>query len=223
MSKKTVFKSAMAVILTALFFAMTGCGPDPLYVRVVFIEGVPEAGTVGTPLALTATIRPAFASNKNIVWLVKDARTTEASISGNILNALEGGIVTIRAIIANGIAEGRDYTQDFKIVFTTPEPDAIFYSIPEMKAWLDEQPDNTRNKPYRIKLNVDDLLGSALTDGSAGNALRGNSDKYVSLDISGSTFTSIGQEAFSWCESLTGVTIPNSVTSVRTPLLISTL
>jgi hypothetical protein len=214
MNKKTVFKCAIALILAALFFAMTGCGPDPLYVRVVFIEGVPEAGTVGTPLALTATIRPAFASNKNIVWLVKDARTTEASISGNLLNATVEGIVTIKAIIANGIAEGRDYTQDFKIVFTTPEPDAIFYSIPEMKAWLDEQPDNTKNKPYRIKLNVDDLGDDAHVSGSAGYALRRNRGKYVFLDLSDSTITSIEDFVFIGCTNLTGITIPDSVTSI---------
>jgi hypothetical protein len=43
-------------------------------------------------------------------------------------------------------------------------------------------------------------------------------NKYVSIDLSGSTFTSIGSEAFfhsrNMCPSLTGVTIGNSVTSI---------
>jgi len=121
MSRKTVFKSVVAVFLTALFFAMTGCGLDPFFVRVVHIEGVPDTGTAGTPLALTATIRPAFASNKDIVWSVKDAGNTKAEISGNILNAHAEGTVTIRATIANGIAEGKEYAQDFNIVFTVPK------------------------------------------------------------------------------------------------------
>jgi len=121
MSGKTVFKGAVAVIFAALFLAMAGCGPDPFYVRVVFIEDVPDAGIVGTPLALTASIRPAFASNKDIIWSVKDAGNTGASISGNILHAAAGGIITIKAIIVNGIAEGKDYIQDFKIEFTVPK------------------------------------------------------------------------------------------------------
>jgi len=121
MSRKTVFKSVAAVFFTALFFAMTGCGLDPFFVRVVHIEGVPDTGTVGTPLALTATIRPAFASNKDIIWSVKDAGNTGADISGNIINAAVGGIVTIRAIITNGVAEGKEYAQNFNIVFTVPK------------------------------------------------------------------------------------------------------
>jgi hypothetical protein len=121
MSRKTVFKSVVAVILTAFFFAMTGCELDPFFVRVVHIEGVPDTGTAGTPLALTATIRPAFASNKDIIWSVKDAGNTGADINGNILNAAAGGAVTIRAIIANGIAEGKEYAQDFNIVFIMPK------------------------------------------------------------------------------------------------------
>ena len=122
MKSKSLFKTALSLLLAVLFFAMAGCGShDSFYIRVAFIEGVPETGTVGTPLTLTATVRPAFANNNAIVWTVEDAGTTGASISGNILNAAADGIVTIRAIIANGIAEGKEYTQDFEIVFTAPK------------------------------------------------------------------------------------------------------
>jgi len=48
--------------------------------------------------------------------------------------------------------------------------------------------------------------------GSLGNALRQNGTKYVSFDFSGSTATSIGSSAFFGCTSLTGITIPDSVT-----------
>jgi len=117
MRRKTTFKSVVTVILAALFLAIAGCGPDPFYIHVASIEGVPETGEAGTPLILTGNVRPAFASNKDIVWVVIDAGTTGASISGNILNTSAGGTVKIRAIIANGEAEGKDYTQDFEIVF----------------------------------------------------------------------------------------------------------
>jgi len=118
MRRKPTFKYAVAVILAALFLAMAGCGPDPYFIRVEFIEGVPETGVVGTPLTLTGKVRPVFASNKNIVWSVKDAGTTGAGISGNKLTVNAKGTVTIRAKIANGFAEGKEYVQDFKVVFT---------------------------------------------------------------------------------------------------------
>ena len=117
MRRKSKFKNTAAVIFAALFLTMVSCSLDPFFIRVAFIEGVPKTGTVGTPLTLSGTVRPVFASNNAIVWIIEDAGTTGASISGNIINTTADGIVTIRAIIANGIAEGKEYTQDFKIVF----------------------------------------------------------------------------------------------------------
>jgi hypothetical protein len=55
------------------------------------------------------------------------------------------------------------------------------------------------------------------TRGSLGGALDSvaNRNKYVNLDLSGSTFTSIRNRDFADCKNLTGVTIPNSVTSIE--------
>jgi len=119
-NRKTVLKTAMRLCLlfATLLLILAGCDlPDPFYIKVISIEGVPETGEAGTPLFLTGTIRPAFASNDNIIWSVTDAGNTGAAISGNILYTQASGTVTIRAIIANGTAEGKEYTQDFEIVF----------------------------------------------------------------------------------------------------------
>ena len=105
----------MAVIFAALFLAMAGCGPDPFFIPVASINGVPETGTAGTPLILTGMVSPGFASNNAIIWLVRDAGTTGAVINGNILNTQADGTVVIRAVIINGIAEGANYSQDFSI------------------------------------------------------------------------------------------------------------
>jgi uncharacterized repeat protein (TIGR02543 family) len=116
MNKKSAFRpTGWLFPLFAALLIMTGCGPDPFYIQVALIEGVPETGEAGTPLTLTGTIRPTFASNKDIIWSVKNTGTTGASINGNILNTNANGIVIIRAKVANGMAEGKEYIQDFII------------------------------------------------------------------------------------------------------------
>jgi uncharacterized repeat protein (TIGR02543 family) len=117
----TTFKNAKRLyfVFAALFLAAAGCNfPDPFFVPVTAIEDVPAAGTAGAPLTLTATVRPGFASNSGIVWLVADAGTTGASVSGNVINTAANGTVIIIAKIANGKGEGKDFTQDFTIVFS---------------------------------------------------------------------------------------------------------
>jgi hypothetical protein len=88
-------------------------------------------------------------------------------------------------------------------------------TIAAFREWLTVQPANAANTAYNVKLNISDLAGSYNTSGSLGNALYTNDTKYVNLDLSGSTFTSIGTNAFGGCTGLTGITIPNSVTSIE--------
>jgi len=120
MNKNPALKSGWRLypLFSALLIIMAACGPDPFFIPVRFIGGVPETGRAGTPLILTGTVSPSFASNNVIVWLVEDAGTTGASISGNILNTQAIGTVSIKAIIPNGMAEGKNYTQNFIILFT---------------------------------------------------------------------------------------------------------
>jgi uncharacterized repeat protein (TIGR02543 family) len=96
---------------------MATCGPDPFFVPVVTISDVPETGTARVPLTLTGTVNPGFASNTSITWSVEDAGNTGAALSGKTLNTLTEGEVKIKAIVANGKAEGRDFTQIFTIIF----------------------------------------------------------------------------------------------------------
>jgi len=82
-----------------------------------------------------------------------------------------------------------------------------FTSVAEFEIWLNNQAANTESKPYTVVLVISDLY-------NLGTVLQNAPDKYVSIDFSGSTFISIGNGAFSYCESLARVTIPNSVTSI---------
>jgi hypothetical protein len=105
-----------------------------------------------------------------------------------------------------------------------------FTSIDELGKWLSAQPANTKDAPFTITLNVGDLGGAAYTPGSVGYVLKANDKKFVSLDLSGSTITIIPEFAFCskdrpiyfGCNTLTGITIPKSVTSTRKKALNTT-
>jgi hypothetical protein len=87
-------------------------------------------------------------------------------------------------------------------------------TIAAFREWLVAQPDNNAATAYNVKLNINNLGGDYGTAGSLGNALYTNDYKYVNLDLSGSTFTSIGSGDFAHCTNLTNITIPASVTSI---------
>jgi hypothetical protein len=76
-----------------------------------------------------------------------------------------------------------------------------FTSVDNLNAYLRDQPDNIVTSPYSVALNVNNLTGVSL------------SSKYVNIDLSGSTFTSIGDRAFYKCH-LTSIIIPDSVTRI---------
>jgi len=76
---------------------------------------------------------------------------------------------------------------------------------------LSGRPKNTPKTAYEVKLDIGDTA-----DFKELNDMLQEVEKYVSLDLSGSTVTEIPGFAFENCTGLTGVTIPNSVTSIET-------
>ena len=80
-------------------------------------------------------------------------------------------------------------------------------SIAELSALLASLSSNTLQNPYLIALNTSDITG-------IGPVLNNEPNKFVSLDLSGSTITTIPGFSFLECTSLTSVTIPSSVTSI---------
>jgi len=124
---------AGAAVITATITDGIGTGEDYTqdftitvlnFVPVSNITGVPTSLVSGS--ALTATVEPSDASRKSIVWSIKDAGTTGASITANvILNAVSGGDVVVTATIANGLAIGTHYTQDFTITVGTTRIDEL--------------------------------------------------------------------------------------------------
>jgi len=84
------------------------------FVAVTNITDVESLDEVGE-IYLDATVLPDEASYQDIVWSVKDPGTTSATIKGDVLTTRAEGTVTVTATIINGLAEGKDYTQNFFI------------------------------------------------------------------------------------------------------------
>jgi hypothetical protein len=82
-----------------------------------------------------------------------------------------------------------------------------FTSVTDLGSWLTSQPSTTPEKPYTVALNVDDIS-------TIGTTLSSKFNKYIYLDLSSSTFASIGESVFVYCLNLTGITIPDSVTTI---------
>jgi len=91
----------------------------------------------------------------------------------------------------------------------------IFTSIADFERWLEIQTPNTPESPYHVKLNVSSLGVFDSPSGVAAKSLLGSvlqtyGDRYVKLDLSGSTLTSIVEKAFYNCGSPISVTLPNN-------------
>jgi len=111
--------------------------------------------------------------------------------------------------------ETRTCTRDATHTETRSISRIPFTSVAGFGTWLTSQPANTVDTAYTIALNIDDVADFA----TLFTTLNNSSDKYVYLDLSGSTITTIPENAFFGippygCATLIGITIPNNVTSI---------
>ena len=106
------------MILCIFVAVFNGCGKEIVedFVPVTDITGVSAVAEAGKPLSLAATVSPPDATNQTIVWSVKDAGVTGATITGgNVFTASAAGTATVTATIANGATKTAPYTADFTI------------------------------------------------------------------------------------------------------------
>jgi len=189
--------------------------PGDTYVLTIKKEGQPDMVSRGTVSANTdgaLTLKPSIDGADSFSVTISDEQMT--SITGTI--AVEDG----EPATAPGpvTPQGNNNNNNNNNNGGNGKPDATFDSIDAFATWLEAQPENTPDTAYISKLNVSDLGGNVLNSGSVGATLIANNTKYVNLDLSGSTFTSMPASnnygAFERCTSLTSVTIGNSVTSI---------
>jgi hypothetical protein len=88
---------------------------DPFVAVSHIVYDGPTVDEVGE-IYLDATVYPDDASYTDIIWFVKNAGRTKATINGDVLTTKAEGTVIVRATIINGTAEGKNYSQDFSIL-----------------------------------------------------------------------------------------------------------
>jgi len=96
--------------------AITIVVPDA-YNAVTGLDGVPEAWLFGVERELPLQPNPADFEGE-VVWSIKDAGTTGATLTGtkgNILNTTAAGTVTLTATVAQGVSETEAWTKDYVI------------------------------------------------------------------------------------------------------------
>jgi len=173
----------------------------------------PERETVAKPVASPAAETFATAQSVTLTTIPSDAKiyytidgtdpTTASTLYSGAINI--SVTTTLKAI---AVKDGMNNSDILTAVYTIGSGDiTTFTNIYELNTYLRGKPANTADTPYTIALNVNDI--------SSASQFIFFDNKYVYLDLSGSTIITINVNAFVQCYNLTGITIPNSVTSIE--------
>lgn len=103
---------------------------DSSFVPVSAITGVPSEAAVGVETPLNAVVVPSRANNKTIIWSVKNAGTTGATINNGVLQTTKTGTAVITAVIKNGLTETTDFVKDFTISVIAYTPVTRIAGVP---------------------------------------------------------------------------------------------
>ena len=95
--------TVLSALVLTMFFVFSSSAFVTDFVPVTDIVDAPDEATANTPLILTGTVVPADATNSDIIWSVKDAGTTGATISGNTLNTTAAGTAVVTATVMDGL------------------------------------------------------------------------------------------------------------------------
>jgi hypothetical protein len=208
---KMLNRIAGTILGAVLIFAQTTCTTDidksPTVITIAAIQGVtiPAAGI--TPITRIVTTEQYTGI---VTWepAVSGIFTADTAYTATItLTAKEG--FTLIGVTANFFtvagATSVSNAANSGIITAVFPVTGVINSIEDLRTYLSGLPSNTESTPYIITLNVNSLTGISN---------RTFSDKYVNLDLSGSTIITIPGNTFHYSYSLTGVIIPNGVISI---------
>jgi len=224
-----VFGNLFAIALIAIIgFTTTACPPE---------QPAPgETITISEILGVTAPVageRPVSQITPNeqysgdVSWgtggaIFEDLKVYTATIRLSVKEGWTTKGLPEDFFTVAGATETKYTAGSYVITAVFPETGiTTLSSIAEFATWLKNKRDNnTAETPYKVKLNIDSLGGDSTTEGSVGNELRKYIDwfsgyKYVILDLSDSTMTSIESSAFYGCSYLVEVIIGDSVNEIE--------
>jgi len=194
-------------IITAIFPTTAGTIASPAVIDIPAIEGITPISretpkTVITPTAqYTGTVEWSPSDNPFEVFRKYKATITLTPKAGFTLTGVKADFFKVMG--AN--------TVSYKINSSTVTADfTTSISINDLESYLFAQPANTVSTPYFIALK----LAYYYDTFTLGTILKKIPDRYVNLDLSGSSTIEIPGSGFRDCTSLISVIIPNSVTSI---------
>ena len=142
MKKFTFFKIIFQISILSLAFFLTVCGSnggkssapgdaDGNFICVTDISLVSRVATAKIPLILDGNVEPDDATNYSIIWSIseEDDGSTGATITNGILNTTADGTVEVLATVANGAADGEDFTKPFTIIVNADIVDVTGVSL----------------------------------------------------------------------------------------------
>jgi len=200
----TVSNDANSGVITAVFPITAGTIANPSPIDIPIEDITPITGRIPK-----TTINPTAQYTGTITWSPNDNPFMAKQYTATITLTPRAGF-TLNGVDANSfkVIGATTVSIDANSNTITTVYTAIIF-IDDLEFYLSAQPNNTATTAYYIWLSIgtNDFMKLSTIIGNMPN-------KYVYLDLSGSTITSIPTQAYLGFPNLTGITIPDSVTSI---------
>jgi hypothetical protein len=196
----------MAIVIT---LALASCKEEPEDAD----ASITYTGDIGAKTYTLVIAKSLYRSaykpqdNDEYVMIINDNVTEEITTSTGTVKSITDGIFKLAGSEGGSFkvtVTGKIIT---KIEGEIPKVDIVINSIDAFIKWLEKMSANTVNTSYPVMLKITDNDFSALTEVHF-------YQKYVCLELIGSTLTTIPEWAFLYCTGLTSVTIGSGVTSI---------
>jgi len=194
--------AGIIAVAAAIGFTMTACDPmeDTELSGTITISPIDDVD-IGTELTAT------YSGSETVSYHWKNG-PNDVGANSNKFTPDSAGTYTV-TVGASGYK-----AKTSSPVTVSNEAVNVFNSVAALKEWLIDQEENDSDSFYKVKLNISTLGDPLSATGSVGSTLNSEVNKFVHLNLSGSTFTVVDDWAFFMCDTLVGITLPNTVTGI---------